>query len=158
MQSSALAIIENMSDIIGYAHPQVTENGARMVLTLRSTDNSVRCGCRFKYIKPEIDFTYDALTAALNEAIDQEANETQNKYVTSDRAAAPILTEYNFDALMAEFKALAGELMQRNQSNAAKITQIVDKYLGKNKKVSEATPDQAEFIHLIVTEIKEDLM
>ena len=158
MQSSALAIIENMSDIIGYAHPQVTENGARMVLTLRSTDNSVRCGCRFKYIKPEIDFTYDALTAALNEAIDQEANETQNKYVTSDRAAAPILKEYNFDALMAEFKSLAGELMQRNQSNAAKITQIVDKYLGRNKKVSEATPDQAEFIHLIVTEIKEDLM
>ena len=158
MQSSALAIIENMSDIIGYAHPQVTENGSRMVLTLRSTDNSVRCGCRFKYIKPEIDFTYDALTAALNEAIDQEANETQNKYVTSDRAAAPILKEYNFDALMAEFKSLAGELMQRNQSNAAKITQIVDKYLGKNKKVSEATPDQAEFIHLIVTEIKEDLM
>lgn len=158
MQSSALAIIENMSDIIGYAHPQVTENGSRMVLTLRSSDNSVRCGCRFKYIKPEIDFTYDALTAALNEAIDQEAQETQNKFVTSDRAAAPILKEYNFDALMAEFKALAGELMQRNQSNAAKITQIVDKYLGKNKKVSEATPDQAEFIHLIVTEIKEDLM
>ena len=43
-------------------------------------------------------------------------------------------------------------------SNAAKITQIVDKYLGKGKKVSEATPDQAELIHLVVTEMKEDLM
>ena len=76
MQSSALAIIENMSDIIGYAHPKMTENGARMVLTLRSEDNSVRCGCRFRYIESEIDFTYDALTKALNKAIDDEAWET----------------------------------------------------------------------------------
>ena len=65
IQSSALAIIENMSDIIGYAHPKVDDNGnTRMVLTLRSSDNSVRCGCRFKYIASEIDFTYDALTAS----------------------------------------------------------------------------------------------
>ena len=34
----------------------------------------------------------------------------------------------------------------------------VEKYLGKGKKVNDATPDQAEFIHLIVSEIKEDLV
>lgn len=158
MQSSALSIIENMSDIIAYAHPKVTENDSRMVLTLRSFDNSIRCGCRFKYIQPEIDFTYDALTKALNDAIDKEASETNNQYVTDERVAAPILKEYDFDALMATFKDLAGQLMQRSQTNGLKITQIVDKYLGKGKKVGEATPDQAELIHLIVTEIKEDLM
>lgn len=158
MQSSALSIIENMSDIIGYAHPKVTDNGSQMVLTLRSLDNSIRCGCRFKYIKPEIDFTYEALTRALNDAIDQEAQETNNQFVTNERQSAPIIKEYDFDALMAEFKEMAGVLMQQNQSNAAKITQIVDKYLGKGKKVSEATPDQAELIHLVVTEMKEDLM
>ena len=158
MQTSALAIIENMSDIIGYAHPQVTDNGSRMVLTLRSLDNSIRCGCRFKYIQPEIDFTYEALTKALNEAIDKEAAETNNQYVTDERAAAPVIKEYDFDALMAEFKELAGALMQKSQTNGLKITQIVDKYLGKGKKVGEATPAQAELIYLIITEIKEDLM
>lgn len=158
MQSSALSIIENMSDIIAYAHPKVTENDSRMVLTLRSFDNSIRCGCRFKYIQPEIDFTYDALTKALNDAIDKEASETNNQYVTNERVSAPILKEYDFDALMATFKDLAGQLMQRSQTNGLKITQIVDKYLGKGKKVGEATPDQAELIHLIVTEMKEDLM
>jgi hypothetical protein len=147
-----------MSDIIGYAHPKVTENDSRMVLTLRSLDNSIRCGCRFKYIKPEIDFTYDALTEALNEAIDKEAAETNNQFVTNERTAAPILKEYDFDSLMNEFRDLAGQLMQKSQTNGIKITQIVDKYLGKGKKVGDATPDQAEFIHLIVTEIKEDLM
>ena len=159
MQSSALAIIENMSDIIGYAHPKMTENGARMVLTLRSEDNSVRCGCRFRYIESEIDFTYDALTKALNKAIDDEAWETNNQYVTSERQSAPILKEYNYDALMEEFQTLAGGLMERDSAtNGPKITQIIDKYLGKGKKISEATRDQAEFIYLIVNEIKEDLM
>ena len=159
MQSSALAIIENMSDIIGYAHPKMTENGARMVLTLRSEDNSVRCGCRFRYIESEIDFTYDALTKALNKAIDDEAWETNNQYVTSERQSAPILKEYNYDALMEEFQTLAGGLMERDSAtNGPKITQIIDKYLGKGKKIAEATRDQAEFIYLIVNEIKEDLM
>lgn len=158
MQSSALSIIENMSDIIGYAHPKVTEQGSRMVLTLRSLDNSVRCGCRFKYIKPEIDFDYKSLTEALNEAINKEAEETNNQFVTDERAAAPIIKEYNFDALMNEFRKLAETLMQRNQTNGVKITQIVDRYLGKGKKVSEATPEQAELINLIVEEIKQDLM
>ena len=159
MQSSALSIIENMCDIIGYAHPKVTENGSRMVLTLRSPDNSVRCGCRFKYIEPEIDFTYDALTKALNDAIDKEADETNNQYVTTERQSAPILKEYDFDALMGEFKEIVGGLMERDSAtNMPKITQIIDKYLGKGKKISEATRDQAELVYLIVNEIKEDLM
>lgn len=159
MQSSALSIIENMSDIIGYAHPKVTENGTRMVLTLRSSDNSIRCGCRFKHIRPEIDFTYQALTDALNEAIDREAAETNNQFVTNERQAAVIVKEYDYDALMTEFQDIAGQLMERAAAtNGPKITQIIEKYLGKGKKITETTRDQAEFVYLIVTEIKEDLM
>jgi hypothetical protein len=159
MQSSALSIIENMSDIIGYAHPKMTENGTRMVLTLRSNDNSIRCGCRFKHIRPEIDFNYRALTEALNEAIDREAAETNNQFVTNERQAATIVTEYDYDALMAEFQEIAGQLMERAAAtNGPKITQIIEKYLGKGKKITETTRDQAEFVYLIVNEIKEDLM
>ena len=159
MQSSALSIIENMSDIIGYAHPKTTENGTRMVLTLRSADNSIRCGCRFKHIRPEIDFNYQSLTEALNEAIDREATETNNQYVTNDRQAAVIIKEYDYDALMTEFQDLAGQLMERAAAtNGPKITQIIEKYLGKGKKITETTRDQAEFVYLIVTEIKEDLI
>lgn len=159
MQSSALSIIENMSDIIGYAHPKMTENGTRMVLTLRSNDNSIRCGCRFKHIRPEIDFNYRALTEALNEAIDREAAETNNQFVTSERQTATIVKEYDYDALMTEFQEIAGQLMERAAAtNGPKITQIIEKYLGKGKKITETTRDQAEFVYLIVNEIKEDLM
>lgn len=158
MQSSALAIIENMSDIIGYAHPKVTADGSgsQVVLTLRSPDNSVRCGCRFKYIQPEIPFTYDALTKALNEAIDREAAETNNQYVTEERQATPIAKEYNYDALMIEFQTMIGKLMEKNaESNRAKVTHIIDKILGKGKKVSDATIEQVELVYLIVEEIKD---
>lgn len=156
MQTSALAIIENMSDIIGYAHPKMTDGGAKMVLTLRSADNSIRCGCRFKHIQPEIDFTYDALTAALNDAIDKEAAETDNQFVTSERQAAPEIKEYNYDLLMDEFQTIVGQVMLKGESNAAKIQHIVENYLGKGKKVVDTTIDQAEFIYLIVEEIKSE--
>lgn len=159
MQSSALSVIENMSDIIAYAHLKVTENGAQRVLTLRSLDNSVRCGCRFKYIEPEIPFSYEALTKALNDAIDKEAKENDNRYITNASVAAPVLKTFDYDALRDEFDAIVTSLMQKDSGYyAPRVTQIVDKYLGKGKKVSETTREQAEFIHLIVDEMKEDLL
>ena len=155
MQTSALAIVENMSDIIGYAHPKITPDGtSKVVLTLRSGDNSVRCGSRFKYMANEIDFNYESLTNALNEAIDKEAKETNNQFVTDERQTPVEITEYDFDALMAEFQDLVGVVMSKNQSNAVKLTSIVDRYLGKGKKVSDATPEQSELIYLIINDIK----
>ena len=65
MQTSALTIVENMSDIIAYAHPVIDKNGeSKRVLSLRSPDNTIRCGCRFRHIAPEIEFSYESLTSA----------------------------------------------------------------------------------------------
>ena len=159
MQTSALKIVENMSDIIAYAHPVIREGQPKRILTLRSADNSIRCGCRFKYIVPEIDFSYDNLVKALNDAIDKEAAETGGKFVTEERIAAIETPTYDYDALMNEFATIAGELMNKEPTYyQPRITQIVEKYLGKGKKVADTTRDQAEFLYLIVTEIKSDLM
>ena len=160
MQTSAMAIVENMSDIIGYAHPIIDKNGeSKRVLSLRSPDNTVRCGCRFRYIAPEIEFSYDSLTKALNDAIDKEANETNNQFVTNERQEAPALKEFDYESLMVEFQDFVGGLMNKNpRFYGPRITQIVDKYLGKGKKVSDATIDQAEFIDLIITEIKDEFL
>jgi hypothetical protein len=35
------------------------------------------------------------------------------------------------------------------------ITQVVDKFLGRGKKISDTTPAQAEFVYLILQEVKE---
>ena len=159
MQTSALSVIENMSDIIAYARTKLQPDGTyKRVLTLRSDDNSVRCGCRFRYMPAEVDFSYEALTKALNEAIDKEANETNNQFVTNERQEVTQAPEYDYDVLIAEFQELVGDLMQKDQVKyAPRITQIVDKILGKGKKVSETTREQAELIYLIISEIKAEV-
>ena len=98
------------------------------------------------------------------------------QFVTNERQTAPEEKTFNYEALMNEFQTVVGELMQKNsqyyapqtvvgelmqknsQYYAPRITTIVDKYLGKGKKVNEATIEQAELISLIVDEIKEDLL
>ena len=60
---------------------------------------------------------------------------------------------------MAQFEELVGNLMTKNQEfYAPRITQIIEKYLGKGKKMSGVTRDQAELVYLVVNEIQEDLV
>lgn len=147
-------IIKNMADIMGYIE---VSNGERKLI-LRSADESVDCKCRFKMIESEIEFSYQSLVDALNRAIDAEANSTGNQFVTNERATAPVVVTYEYDIQKAEFNEIVGKIMTKNQANGPKITAIVDKYLGKGKKVAEATPEQAELIYLINVELKEDLL
>lgn len=160
-QSSALQIIENMADIYCYARMYLGSDGEeKRVLTLRSPAGSgISCGSRFKHITPEIPLSYESLTKAIGEAIDKEAKEHDNKFVTNERESAPVLKDYDFDALMAQFEQMVGDLMGRDQAYySPRITQIIEKYLGKGKKMSGVTRDQAELIYLVVTEINDDLV
>ena len=160
-QSSALQIIENMADIYCFARMYLGADGEeKRVLTLRPPAGSgISCGSRFKYITPEIPLNYDALTKAVEEAIDKEAKEHNNEFVTTERETTPAVMEYDFDALMVKFEELVGKLMNKNQAYyAPRLTQIIEKYLGKGKKVASATRDQAELVYLIVTEIEDELV
>lgn len=151
-------IIKDMADIYSYAHQEKNENGESIVrLTLRSIDGTADTGCRFKYIAPEIDFTYQALVKALNEAIDKEAKMTNNQFVTNERFEnKEESVELNFDALIDEFSQLINSVPSDKMSYyAPRITEITNKYLGKGKKVANATRDQVEQISLIVFDLKE---
>ena len=162
LSTTARSIVENLADIYGYAKtfPGAGENGKSVVkLLLRSDDGRISCGCRFKYIEPVIDFNYDALTGAVKGAIEKEAQLTNNQFVTDKREEAPVATEYNYDELMDEFNTIAGTLMNKNSEYyAPRMTEIIEKYLGKGKKIAETRRDQAEFVYLIVQDIKETLV
>lgn len=161
IQSSALSIIENMADIYGYARQVQQEDGTnKVVLTLRAPANAnIACGGRFKYIASQIDFNYDELAKALVDAIDKEAAENGNKFVTEDREQVNLVKEYDFDALMEEFHSIVEDLMTKDQTYySPRITQIVERFLGKGKKMSGVTRDQAELVFLVVDAIKEELL
>lgn len=158
LSNSYNEIIKDMADIYSYAHQVRNENGEVSVkLTLRSMDGSADTGCRFKYITPEIDFTYQALVNALNNAIDKEAEMTNNKFVTSDKNQnTDEFEEYDFDNLMETFGKMIQTIpSEKMEYYAPRITEITDRYLGKGKKVTNATRDQAEQIFLIVEDLKE---
>lgn len=144
-----------MADIYGYAKQNGSENS---ILVLRDKTGFIECGCRFKYIPSEIPMNYKSLTEAIFGAIDKEAQETGNQFVTDERMEIVEEKTFDFDALVAEFQELVGQIMAKNQSNGVKITAITSKYLGKGKKVSEATPEQAELISLINMELREDIL
>jgi len=138
-QSSINEIAKNMVDLYGYA--TITTDGKRKII-FRSNDGSADVKSRFKYMPAEIPLDYNALVAALNEAIDKEAKEHDNRYVTDERSTFAEAITYDYDALMAEFQELTGSLMNKNPAYyGPRITSIIDKYLGKGKKVSDTTID-----------------
>jgi hypothetical protein len=147
-----------MADIYGYAYQVRNEETGEVTvrLTLRSQDGSADTGCRFKYITPEIDFTYDALVNALNAAIDKEAQMTNNKFVTDQRNEITETKELDFDDLMKQTSQLIESIPEgKMEYYAPRITEIINKYLGKGKKLANATRDQVEQISLIVFDLKE---
>ena len=152
-------IAKNLADIYAFAEKYTENELTKVRLVIRSTDNSADCGCRFKYIDPVIEMSYSALVDALNRAIDKEAEMTNGQFVTSERIAPVVAKTLNYDALLIEFNDLASDLMTKDAAvYGPKITFIVDKYLGKGKKVSDSTMAQVELLDQIVAEIKETLM
>lgn len=156
LSNSTKTVIAGMADIYGYAHQK--NAGEMSVLTLRDSSGIIECGCRFKYMPVEIVMSYQNLVDALNEAIDKEAAETSGQFVTNERIVAPVAVSYDYEALMAEFQDLVGQLMSSGTTNGPKITAIVERYLGKGRKVSDTTESQAEFVNLIISDIKSELM
>ena len=153
-QKSVNNIIKDMADLYLYAMIDSTSKERKLVI--RSLDDTVDCGCRFKYIVNEVPLDYQALIDALNNAIDKEADEHGGRFVTDEKNQVSSNDDApDFDTLMSSFTEMVGDLMSANQSNAMKITAIVDKYLGKGKKVNDCTPAQSEQLELIVGELKE---
>lgn len=153
-------IAKNLVDIYAFSEKYMDEQGnSKVRLVLRSKDNSIDCGCRFKYIDPVIEMSYQALVEALNKAIDREAAETDGKYVTDERNIQAVAKTLDYDTLLIEFNNLASQLMSKDAAvYGPKITYIVEKFLGRGKKVSESGIAQVEMIDQIVQEIKDTLL
>lgn len=152
------AIIENMADIYGYAH---FKNQEERVITLRSNDDTIACGTRFKYMENEVPLNYDALVKAIRRAIDLEGENAGEEFITNE-PITPINNEPNFDELMNTFKTLVGKIQEIKgpafgNEWAPRITEIVERYLGKGKKVNEMSRDQVEQLVLIVDDLTEEV-
>ena len=157
VDSRAKLVCERTCDIIGYARNIDTEDGEKTLLFMRGTPR-FDAGSRFKYTPDYIEFTYENLVNAIADAIDKEAKSRGSQFVTGEAVNKQELyadeKEYDFPAMMKEFQEIVGNLMTKNQSVAPKITKIVESHLGKGKKVSDCTPEQAMQLDLILFDLK----
>jgi hypothetical protein len=158
LDNRARKICERTCDIIGYARSIQTDEGKRSTLYLRQTSRFV-AGSRFKYMPNAIDFTYENLVNAIQDAIDKEAKEFSGTLVTDESVNTQKAVneyEYDFDALKAEFQTIVGDLMSTGSPTmGSKIQKIIEAHLGKGKKAVDCTPDQAAELDLIVYDLKQ---
>lgn len=151
-------VCERTCDIIGLSQPVKTADGKTETrLFLRETPRYV-AGSRFKYMPDSIVFNYENLVNAISEAVDREAKEHGNQYVTDSRvnlhSEQKLEETADFKSLMSEFQTLVGAAMTANPENRNKITNVVNEYLGFGKKVSDCTEVNTPQLLLIVTELR----
>lgn len=153
VSDSICSIVKGMSDIIAYGYQEFGSNERYMVLR---SDGSVEAGSRFTYIQPVIPFGYQSLVDAINAAIDEEERINGADAVTTEKRVIVTSNALDYDAITIQFNTAVNALMEKDSDYfAPRITHIIEKYLGRGKKFSEATRDQVEQMSLIVDEIME---
>ena len=153
-------IVARMADIIGYSRAVTDNEGNDKTLLFMRGTQRFEAGSRFKYTPDYIEFSYDNLVNAIADAIDKQAAEDGKELFTDERDNNYVDTsaELDFDELMKDFNKCIDEFSKDEEKMgtyyAPRITQIIDKYLGKGKKVNEMNRDQVEQLALIVEDIK----
>lgn len=149
-------ICERTCDIVGLSRPTTNADGTVTTkLFMRETPRYV-AGSRFKYMVPVIEFTYDNLVKAITDAIDKEAAENSNKYITDSRTNNYKENDKrpSFEDMKVECGQIIGTLMDANPANKAKISKVISEYLGVGKKFNETVESDADQVWLILQELR----
>ncbi len=163
LDKRAKNIVSRMVDLYGYSRIVTDNKGKESTkLFLRGTTR-YEAGSRFKYTPNYIDFNYNSLVNAINEAIDKQAAEDGEELFTDTKQNVyeDTTLELDFDELMSEFKTIIENITSKvskedmNKIYAPKITQIIERYLGKGRKVGDMSRDQVEALSLIVMDLEE---
>lgn len=153
-------IVARMTDIIGYSRSVTDDNGKnKTMLFIRGTQR-YEAGSRFKYTPDYIEFSYKNIVDTIADAIDKQAKEDGEELFTDVRENAykDTSSTLDFDELMKKFQAIISKLAEDEEKMetyfAPRITEVVERYLGKGKKVSDMTRDQVEQLSLIVDDME----
>jgi hypothetical protein len=165
-------VLARMCDIIMYTRSVSDEAGNEKVVGFMRGTSRYEAGSRFKYTPDYIDLSYDNLVKAIGDALDKQMAEDGSDLFTDKRENVHIDTTstLDFDELMKEFSDIIANIPGSTDSAAEteegvrfrdywqpRITQTIERYLGKGKKMMDCTRDQVEMLNLIVLEL-EDLV
>lgn len=163
-------VLARMCDIIGYTRSVTDEAGNEKVVMFMRGTSRFEAGSRFKYTPDYIDLSYDNLVKAIGDALDKQMDEVGKDLFTETRENVHMDTTstLDFDELMQEFSDIIANIPGSSDISAEtpegiefrdywqpRITQIIERYLGKGHKVKDITRDQIEALDLIITDLKE---
>ncbi len=149
-------IVNKLVDMICYIrnvrNPDTNEQKTFMFLR---GDDRFLAGSRFKYIVDKIEFNYDNLVNAIQDAIDKQVE--KDGAVTNDEYNVFYKKEQSrtYNEAMDEAKGLWTDLIDKDESNAEKIMGIIEKIFGRKMKLSEATVPQLDLLELVILEMRE---
>lgn len=164
-------VLARMCDIIGYTRsvPDGDTGREKVVMFMRGTSR-FEAGSRFKYTPDYIDLSYNNLVKAIGDALDKQMEEDGKDLFTDTRENVHLDTTstLDFDELSKEFSDIIANIPGSSDMDGSteegqkfreywqpRITQIIEKYLGKGSKMKDATRDQVEAISLILIDLKD---
>lgn len=147
----------DLVDIIGYASVNdPSEDGEKAMSSLHLTQTKkYHAGSRFDYLPACIkEFSAKNLQEAIKNAVRKQAEAEKFTPVDFDtqQEAYKQKSELSFDEVRNEI----GEIAQKmnDEGRMEEYFDIVEEYLGKDNKVSEATKSQMQQLSLILEELK----
>lgn len=154
-------VVNRMADIIGYSRTVETENGTEVRLYLRGTPRFV-AGSRWKYTPNYIEFTYDNLVKAIQEAIEKQEEADGIKAVNEHINVYKEVETLSFEEVKEKINNIINKLIRDEDGNLienseyiSKIKKITEEHLGKNRKIVDATEDQLEMLIMILADLEE---
>lgn len=153
------SVLSGLCDVIGYAHEKETEDGkTEIVLTMRG-NKYLEAGTRSKYMSEEIPFTYEALLADMQQAIDKEAANGTTVVDTPTQVYKDQTPKRNWKEVQKEAQELAKAVAQA--SSREEVMTITEKYLGrdssedKSRTIASCTAAQLDQLELILSDLKD---
>lgn len=146
-------IVNQLVDIIAYIDiVWDNEGNSKRWLYTRRTP-TVMAGSRWKYLDPKIPFGYNELVDAIGRAIERQ--EKEDGAVVTDERKPLIDDERTFEEVEAEARDLWAKAVSKDEKNADKIMDIVEKVFGQRLKLSNITPAQKDLYEVVVAEMRD---
>jgi len=147
-------IVNRFVDIMGYARiVQVPEVGEKTYLYMRATIR-FEAGSRFPFTPPYIEFGYKNLVDSIADAIEKQAAEDPES-VVDYQIKSPIVEEKTWEDVLEDFNKIAKTLMEKDKKNKDKIARVVERHIGKGRKVNELDANNKDIVELINEELEE---
>lgn len=112
---------------------------------------------RFDYIDTYLaEFTAENLERVIAEAIErQEKAEGITAVSYGEQKESFKSEELNFDELVDQINELGSKIMEEDEDKLEDVVSVIEKHLGKGKKVSDAKKTQVEILAVILEDLKD---